>query len=357
MMEVDGSIMEGGGQLLRMATTYSAILGEPVKVTNIRATRRQQGIKPQHLTTLKAVAELCYAQTKGLEIGSREIEFYPGSIHSGSFQFDIGTAGSIGLLLQSVAPVAAYAEGAVHLKIIGGTSVKWSPPIPIVQHVVWKALKAMGFHGDLKVRRDGYHPKGGGIVEATVKPVKELFPITGERSQITRIHGLSTCGRLSRHVAERQAETALRTLNDAGYETKVDVATPGKGSEPLSAGSAICLWTENGAYIGADGLGERGKPAESVGLEAASKLLSHLSTGAYVDLHTADNLILPCSLATGTSRFTVSSITLHTLTAVEVARRIARAKIDVKGSIDQPGMITVEGIGIINHHSLQTDQK
>jgi RNA 3'-phosphate cyclase len=349
VIEVDGSIMEGGGQLLRMATTYSAILSEPVRITKIRANRNQPGLKPQHFSTLKAVSELCSAETKGLEIGSKEIEFHPGKIGSGTFDFDIGTAGSCSLLLQCAAPVAAYANGSVKITVKGGTAVRWSPPMPIVQHVVWGALRAMGFSGCVKILRDGYYPKGGGLVEAKINPIRNFKSIVCEKSEIKSIHGLSTCGGLPRHVAERQAESALKVLRGENYEARIDVATPGKASTPYSPGSVICLWAEGDAFIGDDGLGERGKMAERVGTEAAERLISQIKTEAYVDLHTADNLVLPCSLASGTSSFSVSRLTLHTLTAVEVAKSIIGAKIVVEGFEGKPGRITIEGRGVINH--------
>jgi RNA 3'-terminal phosphate cyclase (ATP) len=348
VLEVDGSLMEGGGQLLRMATTYSAILGEPIRIINVRAKRNQPGLKPQHLMTLRAVAELCAAETKGLEVGSSEVEFRPGRLRSGSFEFDIGTAGSCSLLLQCAAPVAAYADGPVKIRVKGGTAVRWSPPMTIVQHVVWTGLRKMGFSGDLRILRDGYYPKGGGLVEANVQPIGGFKPITGEISVVKGVRGLSTCGGLPRHVAERQAEAAAGVLRGEGFGSRIEVATPGKASEPMSPGSVICLWAEGDVLIGDDGLGERSKTAEKVGAEAAQRFVYQVKTGAYVDLHTADNLILPCSLASGKSSFTVSRLTMHTLTAVEVAKMVAGVRITVEGVEGKQGRITVEGRGAVN---------
>jgi RNA 3'-phosphate cyclase len=348
MIEVDGSLMEGGGQLLRMATTYSAILGESVRIVNVRANRKQSGLKPQHLITLKAVAEICGATTKGLKVGSHEVEFHPGRLRSGSFEFDIGTAGSCSLLLQCAAPVAAYADETIKIRAKGGTAVRWSPPMPIIQHVVWAGLRKMGFIGEVRVLRDGYYPKGGGLIEAKISPIRGFNPIQGNKAEVRIIHGISTCGGLPRHIAERQADAAVKVLREEGFEAEIDVVTPGKASEPLSPGSVICLWTEGGALIGDDGLGERGKTAEKVGTEAAHRIVTQIKTGAFVDQHTADNLILPCSLATGTSSFTVTRLTMHTLTAVEVANRIIGTKIMIEGSEGNYGRITIEGRGVKN---------
>ena len=298
--------------------------------------------------TLRAVAELCTAETKGLEVGSGEVEFKPGRLRSGSFDFDIGTAGSCSLLLQCAAPVAAYADGPVKIRIRGGTAVRWSPPMAIVQYVVWVGLRKMGFSGELRVLRDGYYPKGGGVVEANINPIRGFQPINGEVADVTGARGLSTCGGLPRHVAERQAESAKKVLQEEGLEASIDVATPGRATEPLSPGSVICLWAEGDALIGDDGLGERGKTAEKVGAEAAQRFVNQVKTGAYVDLHTADNLILPCSLASGTSSFTVSRLTMHTLTAVEVAKMVIGVKIAVEGVEGKQGKIIIEGRGTVN---------
>ncbi len=348
VIEVDGSLMEGGGQVLRMATTYSAILGEPVRITKVRANRNQPGLKPQHYQTLKAVAELCAAETKGLEVGSGEIEFHPNPIKGGAFSFDIGTAGSCSLLLQCAAPVAAYADSQVKITVKGGTAVRWSPPMPIVQNVVWPGLRKLGFTGTLRTLKDGYYPKGGGLVEANITPIPGFNSIVCEKPDVKLIRGISTAGGLPRHIAERQASSAQATLKEAGYEASIDVVTPGKALNPLSPGSVICLWAEGEALIGDDGLGERGRTAERVGSEAAKRLLEQIGTRAYVDLHTADNLILPCSLASGTSSFTTSRLTLHTLTAVEVARAMLGIKITVEGLEGIPGRIFIEGLGVKN---------
>ncbi|RJS89474.1 RNA 3'-terminal phosphate cyclase [Candidatus Bathyarchaeota archaeon] len=161
MNEVDGSMLEGGGQLLRMAIAYSAVMGKPVRVYNIRARRSNPGLRNQHLTAIRAVAELCSARVEGLEIGSGEVVFYPGEIRGGRHRFDIGTAGSIGLLLQCVTPVAAYAEETTELEVVGGTSVRWAMPVLMLREVVWRALKEMGFKGELTIRREGFYPRGG----------------------------------------------------------------------------------------------------------------------------------------------------------------------------------------------------
>jgi len=349
MIDVDGSMMEGGGQLLRMAITYSALTGTSVRVRNIRAGRKPPGLKPQHLTTLKAVTEICDADTSGLILGSMEVEFHPKPLRGGAYSFDIGTAGSISLLLQCVAPVDAFASSSTRLRVVGGTAVRWSPPVLMLDQVGWEATRQMGFKGELIVRREGFYPRGGGIVEVAISAVERLRPFVAAQPEYVKgVEGVSLCGRLPKHVAERQARAAEAILREAGYRAEVEHRAIVGREAPLSPGSVICLWakTEPRTFMGTDALGERGKPAERVGAEAAESLVDQLRTGVAVDLHTADSLVLWCSLAEGESSFTTSRLTLHTETAIELARIITGSEFTVEGEPGAPARIWCRGVGL-----------
>ena len=206
----------------------------------------------------------------------------------------------------------------------------------------------MGFKGGFKVVREGFYPRGGGIVEAIIDPIRNFASFEENSEKTLTVSGVSTSYGLPRHVSERQAESAQRTLAEAGIPSNIKVKALDDRDSSYSPGSYVCLWGEGEPLLGADALGDRGKLAESVGSEAAGKIIREIASNAFVDQHTADNLILPCSLASGESHFTVSLLTLHTLTAIEIARNILDVEISVEGREKQKGRIVIKGVGIKN---------
>jgi len=344
MISIDGSMMEGGGQLLRMAITYSSILGEPISVYNIRAKRRKPGLKPQHLSTLQVAAKITGAKITGGALGSEEVTFQPNQIRGDTYHVDIGTAGSISLLLQCITPILLYADTPSTISIIGGTAVRWSPTLPFLENTVYAALRDMGANIETQVKRHGFYPKGGGEVTQSLEPVKMFKPLKLGEPEIKEIRGISYCGRLPKHVAERQASSAQKRLKELGPRVNIDTVVA--EADLPSVGSFITLWTFGvNTYMGADSLGARGKPSEVVGEEAALKLRDSVRSGANLDQHTTDHMILPASLADGESYFKTEKITLHTLTAIKVAEIFTDAEFKVSGREGEPGSITVYGIG------------
>src|SRR5712664_480380 len=165
MIEVDGSYGEGGGQVLRTAVALAVVLSKEIHVFNIRAGRAEPGLRPQHMTGVKAASDLCSGHLEGLGVGSTEFVFKPGKLRAGTFRFDVGTAGSVTLVLQTLMPILAFAPGAVQLEIAGGTDVKWSPPIDYVRLVALPVLKKIGYNCHLEIVRTGHYAHGEGLVK------------------------------------------------------------------------------------------------------------------------------------------------------------------------------------------------
>ena len=352
MKVIDGSYGEGGGQILRTSVALSCVTGEDVRIVNIRAKRPKPGLKRQHLTAIKAAATLCRAEVEGLEVGSREVVFRPGGIRGGSFRFDIGTAGSITLVLQTLAPIMAYAPQPVRVTVTGGTDVPWSPPVDYFKNVIAWHLRLMGYELLIEVIRRGHYPRGGGLVRTSVQnPPRELASVRlAERGPVKRVEGISHCVRLPKHVALRQAKAAEEALRKGGVKAPVSIALEhyeGRHDPHLGPGSGIVLWAITpSTRLGADALGARGKRAEAVGKEAASKLLEDLATGAALDRHMSDNIIPYAALAKGETVVTGAQLTMHAHTVAWVVKQLLNTSIALEGSLGKPFKATIRGAGV-----------
>jgi len=349
MIEVDGSFGEGGGQVLRTAVALAAVLSKEIHVFNIRAGRAEPGLRPQHMTGVKAAAELCSGNLPGLEIGATEFVFKPGKLRAGTFRFDVGTAGSVTLVLQTLMPILAFAPGPVQLEITGGTDVKWSPPIDYVRLVTLPILRKIGYQGELELVRRGHYPKGGGLVRFSTQGPSKLQPLTSyKRGSIPRIHGISHATALPRHVAERQATSAKKPLEEAKLPSpSIDVEVVDDRGQ-LSPGSGIVLSaeTQNGIILGSDALGERGRPAEEVGLTAGKILVEEISSGAVLDRHMGDIIVPYLVLSEGSSEVIISKVTLHARTNVKVAEWLTGTRFNLEGEVEQPGKLHGNGLAL-----------
>lgn len=347
MIEIDGSIGEGGGQVLRTALALSVCLNKPVRIYNIRAKRKPPGLRPQHLTAVKALADLSRAEVRGLKVGSCEVLFRPKGKYSGSYYFDIGTAGSISLVLQAILPATSFFPRPLEISIRGGTDVSKSPLIDYVRFVFLPILRKMGYEIEIEIKQRGHYPRGGGLVTTRIHPVRDLKSLTlTSQGAIRKIEGISHCVRLPAHVAERQAKAAEEYLKSSGY-TEIEVKRewyPPERDKHLGPGSGIVLYalTSTGAIIGSDALGEKGKPAEVVGREAATKLVDQIKSNMPVDMHLADMLIPFLAIAKGASKISVAKITSHLLTNIRVTEEITSVRFLVDGKLGSRGTISTK---------------
>lgn len=311
MIEIDGAHGEGGGQLLRMAIALAAVRGTAVRIDRIRAGRPNPGLAPQHVTAVRAVAELCSAEVEGLEAGASQIVFRPGLIVGGAHTFDVGTAGSLSLVLQACLPVAFAAPEGIQLRVTGGTDVRWAPPLDSFTRVFLPWVRRLGGTADLVLHRRGYYPRGGGSVELVTQPAASWSRLELlDPGTLRRVRGIAHVANLPEDIPKRIKHAALRRLHgieDVKIEERVY-----RGEEALGQGGALVLWAETEhSLLGADSLAERGKPSERVGEEAAKFLSEEMDAGAAMDVHTADQILPYLALADGPSSFTVREVSGH----------------------------------------------
>jgi RNA 3'-terminal phosphate cyclase (ATP) len=316
MLDIDASFGEGGGQLLRTGVALSAITGTAVRFSQIRAKRDKPGLAPQHLAAVKAVAEICSAQVEGLALRAQTLTFMPGKIRSGNFRFDIGTAGSITLLLQALLPVLISASGPSQMTVTGGTDVRAAPPLDYFSNVLLRLLRTMGVEAQLETRRRGYYPRGGGEVEIRIMPAR-LKPLQIEScGALTALRGVAHVANLPAHIVERMRAAALEKLGDIGAEAQIETSVL-DAERAIGQGGALVLWAETrDSTLGSGRVAERGLRAEVLGESAAAELRADLACGATVDIHAADQLLIYAALARSDSRFTVRELSSHAQTAM-----------------------------------------
>lgn len=332
MLEVDGSQKSGSGTILRLSIALAGVLGEQLHIYNIRQKRSQPGLRPQHLEAVLTAAKLCDAETEGATLNSQELWFRPREIKGGSIRAEIGTAGSIPMLLLTILPLCAFAEHTVRVHITrGGTDVRHSPTINYLKHVLLPMLGRMGLKVSLDIEKYGYYPKGMGEVSLEVEPCQRLSPLSLEDFGVLEgVEGVSVCTFLEdRRVAERQAIAANKHLKAQGYEVNIQVVND--RSNPFQKGSSLVLWakTSTGVLLGGDAIGELRKPSEVVGKEAAENLCKELEAKPTADVHLADMLVPYVALADGNSTYVTRTVTDHLDTNIWLAQKILDAKLHI----------------------------
>lgn len=338
MLTIDGSYGEGGGQILRTALALSAVLNRPVLIEKIRAGRRNPGLQAQHLAGVRASTEVTRAEVEGARVGSVSLRFVPGGITHGQYRWDVGTAGAISLVLQTILIPLALARAPSHISITGGTHVPWSPPFPYLEQVLLPVLEDMGLRATLTLKRWGFYPKGGGMVEGKVEP-STLRPLTlTRRGPVEGIVGLSAVAGVPLGVAERQRDRALSRLEALGVPCRIDI----RPVEAKNPGTILFLLVMcSGGRAGFSSLGEKGKPAERVADEACDEVFAYLERAGVADPHLADQLLLPMALAPGSSSVTTTRVTEHLVTNRWVVEQFLPGRVRIDGDTGQPGVVIV----------------
>jgi len=340
---IDGSYGEGGGQILRTSIALSAVKGIPIEIVNIRAKRDNPGLRPQHMGAIKAVASLCNANVDNLEVGSDRITFIPGKMRSTFIKLDVGSAGSITLLLQAVIPSVSLSKVDAELELFGGTDVRWSPTMNYLKEVVLPAYRLLGIDAELQVKRRGYYPLGKGIVRIRIKPAKELKSLNLISSEHPLPSIISVCSKLPRSVAERQLKSAKDYLLNQGINLKdFEIGV----EDSISPGSSILIYSvaAQGPFVGGDAIGEKGKPSEGVGKEAAKLFSEEYLSNAPIDRCIGDMLVIFLPFAKGESKFKVSKVTKHLSTNLHIASIFTKCQYTIDKMSDDTAIVGIKPI-------------
>ncbi len=330
MIKIDGSMGEGGGQILRTSLALSLVTGEPVRLSGIRAGRRKPGLRLQHLTCVQAATEIGDASVQGDTLGSQELTFRPRRVSPGSYTFAVGSAGSATLVFQTVLPALLLAEEPSRLVLKGGTHNPMAPPYDFLEASFLPLVSRMGPRVEVELTRPGFYPAGGGRFEAHVKPTasRTLEPLElFDRGPLVARSARALVSRLPSSIGQRELDRVADRLDWSTEELSVEM-TP----KPRGPGNAlICTLEFEQVTAVFSGFGERGVSAEKVADGTIARLQRYLALSAPVCRHLADQLLIPLALAGG-GVFRTQALSRHTTTNIEVIKRFLDVEITVQES-------------------------
>jgi len=340
LVQIDGSLGEGGGQVLRTALALALVTRTPIKITNIRAGRKKPGLLSQHLASVNAAVAVSQAEVRGNAIGSGELYFSPQDIRPGSYHFAVGTAGSCTLVLQTVLPALSLAGGPSELTLEGGTHNPFAPPFDFLAKTFLPLLNRMGPTVMAALRRPGFYPAGGGKISVSIMPVSSLtrIDIPG-RDELKACAARAMVSRLPRKIAERELAVIKKELAFSPLQLHDEEITDSPGP-----GNVVSVEVESEHVTEVfTAFGRRGVPAEEVALEVVAEAGEYLSSGVPVGKHLADQLLIPMALAGGGS-FRTLFPTRHTATNIEVIRKFLSVDIEVGASDENTSLIEIKPI-------------
>jgi RNA 3'-terminal phosphate cyclase (ATP) len=346
---VDGSMGEGGGQVLRAALALSMGLGKAFRLTRIRAKRPKPGIKRQHLTCVSAAKAICQARVTGDEINSTELSFFPGEARGGDYTFRIGTGGSVALVLQAIVPPLLTAKKSSRLAVIGGTHVPYAPPFEFMQQTLFPQIARLGPRISASLDKAGYMEIGGGRVCVEICPAPRLALFRSEdRGKFIEAAAIIYGHNLPEGVAERESLILLSepyaalglTRDRLRLENGSDAA--GQAALPAGGGNAVIVILRHEKTVSVFGeIGWRGRSAEVVASQACKRALEFLSAGAPIERHLADQLLVPMALAGG-GDFVAQSVSPHTKTCMAVVEMFTGLKAAIRPEKGSAVRITLQ---------------
>ena len=326
MLTIDGSFGEGGGQIIRTSLALSLVTGKPFHVERVRARREKSGLRQQHLTAVNAAATVGHATVDGAAVGSKEFTFKPGPITPGEYVFNIGTAGSSTLVLQTVLPPLMIAGGPSVVRIEGGTHNVHAPPYDFLERTFLPLIRRIGPQVDIELERYGFYPPGGGSFTVLIEPAAEYHRLDLlERGPIKATRARALIVNLPASMAERELSVIQEKMGLSDDELYTEIS-----DNAISRGTAAMVEIESSDVTELfSRIGERGVRAEVIAEKAADEAIAYLETPAPVGEHLADQLLIPLALAKGGS-FTTGVLSLHTQTNIEVIRKFLQVDIAAK---------------------------
>jgi RNA 3'-terminal phosphate cyclase (ATP) len=328
MIEIDGAAGEGGGQILRTALALSMCTGQPFTLTRIRAGRAKPGLMRQHLTCVNAAAEVCGAEVHGAELNAQSLSFTPGQVRAGDYHFNVGTAGSCTLVLQTVWPALLMAEAPSRLKLGGGTHNPMAPPFHFLARSYAPLMRRLGANAELNLRRLGFYPAGGGEIEVTIWPAGDMLQPFDLNDRGARLEGYAECfaPALPRSVARRELEHLGAALGWSGDQLR---EAPTRQHEGPGNALLATLAYENLTEVFTE-FGEKGVSAEKVAHNLMRQVRAYQLSDAAFGPHLADQWALPLALAVWKRRceasYTCTVLTPHAKTNFEVIERFLPVK-------------------------------
>jgi RNA 3'-terminal phosphate cyclase (ATP) len=317
MLKIDGSVGEGGGQVLRTSLALSVLTGQPFEIENIRGKRKKPGLLRQHLTGVRAAARISNAHVEGDELGSQQLRFEPGPIVPGVYEFAVGTAGSATLVLQTILPPLLTAGGPSRIRVEGGTHNPLSPPFDFLERSFLRLVNRMGVRVNARLDRWGFAPAGGGAIELEIYPAEKLQPFTLlESGEIRRRSARAVVACLPPNIAHRELAVVKDKLGFGRNE--LEVYEVPKAHAP---GNLLQIELETDSHVEVfTAFGRRDVRAAEVGEDAVRQIQEYLQHGEPVGEHLADQLLIPLALAGG-GAFRTGPLSLHTTTNVDIIGR------------------------------------
>ncbi|SMH72008.1 RNA 3'-terminal phosphate cyclase [Candidatus Nitrosotalea okcheonensis] len=334
-IKIDGGWGEGGGQIIRSAVTLSAITGKPVEIENIRKNRKVPGLRPQHLLGIKILSKICQARVEGLYVNSTSLKFSPSQGLDLDLQEDIGTAGSIPLVLQVLIPAVSLMKNNLRLSIVGGTDVPWSPTSDYTKHVFYEALSRIGINFTLDIKKRGYYPKGGGLVETQIQPCKSINPISLLERSTASAKLLCSYSHIPKEIVEKEVYDVKDILAENEFDCEIMI----KENNAIDRGCSMLIFSYDvNSITGSDSIYQKG--LQGLG-ESIAKRFVESNLG--VDLHLSDMLVVPLALVKETSAYRVKQITKHLETNLFVASKMTGCRYGI-GKLDNGFEVRISGV-------------